>query len=120
MTARQKAPKGPKFILRQIPLDRQGYTKGKYPRYYGTGAPLFSVEVDYNDLDNQLVAAGFSRDLFKGITDDRYVTVLERAGASEQARRVRAIIAEDGQEFRATDRNAAKDRLRAKFPGARF
>lgn len=39
-----KKVSGPRFYLTRIPLDRGGYTKGKYPRYYGVGAPLFSLE----------------------------------------------------------------------------
>lgn len=39
-----KKSAGPRMYLTRIPLDRGGYTKGKYPRYYGVGAPLFSLE----------------------------------------------------------------------------
>lgn len=30
--------------LVRIPLDREGYTKGKYPRYYGVGRPLWRFD----------------------------------------------------------------------------
>ncbi len=55
--SRKSQEKGPRFNLSRIPLDRQGYTKGKYPRYYGVGPALFSLE----DEDGEQVS-GFARE----------------------------------------------------------
>ena len=38
------------FELNRIPLSRDGYTKGKYGRYFGTGAPLFNIVGDQVDF----------------------------------------------------------------------
>jgi hypothetical protein len=46
-----------RFYLWRIPLDRQGYTKGKYPRYYGVGAPLFGYESEDGSIADELRAA---------------------------------------------------------------
>lgn len=35
-----------KIVVRREPLTRDGYTKGKYGRYFGVGAPLWHV-TDY-------------------------------------------------------------------------
>lgn len=70
------APKGPKFILTRIPLDRGGYANKGRGQYYGVGAPVFMLERD---------------------EDGAFV-----------------------EEFRARDREAAKEKVRQRFPGARF
>lgn len=45
-----------RLSLRRVPL-RGGYTMGKYPRYYGVGAPLFEVLSDDTDVSFELRAA---------------------------------------------------------------
>lgn len=74
-TKKTAAPKGPKFILTRIHLDRQGYAKDT-GKYYGVGAQVFSLEED---------------------DTGKFV-----------------------EEFRAYDREAAKTKVRQRFPGARF
>jgi len=77
----KRSPPAPKikFFLTHIPLDSSGYTKGKYPRYYGVGPKLYMLEREDGG------------DVVHGL-----------------------------QEFRATDREAAKAIVRKTYPGARF
>ena len=44
-----------KFYLRRIYLTREGYTPGRYGRYFGVGAPLYQYESD-NEGDHNFVA----------------------------------------------------------------
>ena len=58
MPTKNAKPAGPRCYLTRIPLDRDGYTKGRYARYYGVGAPLFRLE----DGDGEPIP-GFSHEL---------------------------------------------------------
>jgi hypothetical protein len=108
----------PVVIVRHIPL-RGGYTTGKYPKYYGVGNPLFRVEVDWFDLDQKLIANGLDDSAVKGC---KYPADLQRllrgVGATERASEVEKLASIDEDEFRASDRGAAKDRVRKLAPFA--
>lgn len=45
-----------KISLEQIKLDRDGYSKEKYPTYYGIGAPVFRYESHDGNLSGEFRA----------------------------------------------------------------
>ena len=62
------------LYVRRVPLDRLGYTKGPYGRYFGVGAPLYRVSDDADLVDFYVRAADYEaakadvRRMYPGVT----------------------------------------------------
>lgn len=70
------------LTITRVPLNNQGYTKGRYPRYFGTGALLFNVE----GRGTAVFEGTYAQEKVEDI--DFYVGAADRAAAKAEVRRM--------------------------------